>query len=142
MRNPTVSADGRFVAFETEFGFAADDNNGTWDVYLKDMQTGELELVSRSADGELGDGASHGASISDDGRLIAFRSAAGNLVDDDGNGDGFDIFVKNLETGALQRFEVLDDGGGNFEPAGAVAVGRRPVSSPTSTRSARPATAR
>jgi Tol biopolymer transport system component len=115
MLNPTVSADGRFVAFETEFNFAADDNNGTWDVYLKDMQTGELQLISRSADGALGDGASHGASLSDDGRLIAFRSAASNLVDDDGNGDGFDIFVKNLETGALQRFEVLDDGGGNFD---------------------------
>jgi Tol biopolymer transport system component len=115
MLNPTVSADGRFVAFETTFAFAGDDNNGTWDVYLKDMSTGSLELISRSADGTLGDGASHGASISDDGRLIAFRSAASNLVDDDGNGDGFDIFVKNLDTGVLQRFEVLDDGGGNFE---------------------------
>ena len=114
MLNPTVSADGRFVAFETEFGFAPDDFNGTWDIYLKDMQTGDLQLISRSEDGILGDGASHGASISDDGRFIAFRSAAGNLVADDGNGDGFDIFVKDVETGALQRFEVLDDGGGNW----------------------------
>jgi Ca2+-binding RTX toxin-like protein len=114
MLNPTVSADGRFVAFETEFGFAPDDTNGTWDIYLKDMQTGELQLISRSEAGILGDGASHGASISDDGRFIAFRSAAGNLVDDDGNGDSFDIFVKDVQTGALQRFEVLDDGGGNW----------------------------
>ena len=114
MRNATVSGDGRFVAFETEFGMVDGDTNGTWDIYLKDMQTGELQLVSESEAGILGDGASHGASISDDGRLIAFRSAAGNLVDDDGNGDGFDIFVKNVETGALQRFEVLDDGGGDF----------------------------
>lgn len=115
MLNPTVSGDGRYVAFETEFAFSADDSNGTWDIYLKDMQTGELELVSRSADGALGDGASHGASLSDDGRLLAFRSAAANLVDADGNGDGFDVFVKNLDTGAIQRFEVLDDGGGDFE---------------------------
>ena len=77
-------------------------------------RTGDLQLISRSQDGTLGDGASHGASISDDGRFIAFRSAAGNLVADDGNGDGFDIFVKDVETGALQRFEVLDDGGGNW----------------------------
>jgi Tol biopolymer transport system component len=115
MLNPTVSGDGRYVAFETEFAFTGDDTNGTWDVYLKDMQTGELELVSRSADGALGDGASHGASLSADGHLLAFRSAAANLVDDDGNGAGFDIFVKNLDTGAIQRFEVLDDGGGNFD---------------------------
>jgi Tol biopolymer transport system component len=114
MRNPTVSADGRYVAFETKWAFAADDDNDSWDVYLKDMQTGELELISRSADGELGDGTSHGASISADGRTIAFRSAAGNLVDDDGNGSGFDVFVKDLETGVLQRFEVLDDGGANL----------------------------
>jgi Tol biopolymer transport system component len=114
MRNATVSGDGRFVAFETEFGMVDGDTNGTWDIYLKDMQTGELQLVSESEAGILGDGASHGASISDDGRLIAFRSAAGNLVDGDGNGDGFDVFVKNVETGALQRFEVLDDGGGNW----------------------------
>ena len=115
MLNPTVSADGRYVAFETEFAFTSDDVNDTWDIYLKDMDTGELELISTSADGTLGDGASHGASISDDGRVIAFRSAAGNLVDDDGNGAGFDVFVKNLDSGAIQRFEVLDDGGGNFE---------------------------
>jgi Tol biopolymer transport system component len=114
MRNATVSEDGRFVAFETEFGMVTGDTNGTWDIYLKDMQTGDLQLVSESEAGILGDGASHGASISDDGRLIAFRSAAGNLVADDGNGDGFDVFVKNLETGALQRFEVLDDGGGTW----------------------------
>jgi Tol biopolymer transport system component len=114
MRNATVSGDGRFVAFETEFGMVEGDTNGTWDVYLKDMQTGALQLISESEAGALGDGASHGASISDDGRLIAFRSAAGNLVGDDGNGAGFDIFVKNVETGALQRFEVLDDGGGDW----------------------------
>ena len=113
MLNPTVSADGRFVAFETAFGFTPDDTNGTWDIYLKDLQTGTLELISRSEAGVLGDGASHGASISDDGRFIAFRSAASNLVDDDGNGAGFDIFVKDVQTGALQYFEVLDDGGGN-----------------------------
>jgi Tol biopolymer transport system component len=114
MLNPTVSADGRFVAFETEFGMLSDDTNGTWDVYLKDLQTGELQLISQSEAGILGDGASHGASISDDGRFIAFRSAASNLVDDDGNGAGFDIFVKDVQTGALQYFEVLDDGGGNW----------------------------
>jgi len=55
MLNPTVSADGRFVAFETEFGFAPDDFNGTWDIYLKDMQTGDLQLISRSQDGTLGE---------------------------------------------------------------------------------------
>jgi Tol biopolymer transport system component len=114
MLNPTVSADGRFVAFETEFGMLSDDTNGTWDVYLKDMQTGELQLISQSEAGVLGDGASHGASISDDGRFIAFRSAASNLVEDDGNGAGFDILVKDVQTGALQYFEVLDDGGGNW----------------------------
>ncbi|HSA80912.1 MAG TPA: type I secretion C-terminal target domain-containing protein [Geminicoccaceae bacterium] len=112
MLNPTVSADGRFVAFETEFGFTPDDSNGTWDIYLKDLQTGTLELISQSEAGVLGNGASHGASISDDGRFVAFRSAASNLVDNDGNGAGFDVFVKDVQTGALQYFEVLDDGGG------------------------------
>jgi Tol biopolymer transport system component len=115
MRNATVSGDGRYVAFETAFNLDGNDFNQTWDVYLKDMQDGTLELVSKSDDGIFGNGASHGASLSDDGRYIAFRSSASNLVDDDGNGAGFDVFVKDLQTGALQRFEVLDDGGGNFD---------------------------
>jgi Tol biopolymer transport system component len=114
MRNATVSGDGRFVAFETEYSMLDGDTNESWDVYLKDMVTGELSLVSMSQGGDVGNGDSHGASISDDGRYIAFRSAAGNLVDGDADG-GFDIFVKDLQTGALQRFEVLDDGGGNFD---------------------------
>jgi len=115
MRNATVSGDGRYVAFETEHGMLDGDTNGSWDVYLKDMQTGELRVVSTSEADALGNGDSHGASISDDGRYIAFRSSASNLVEDDGNGAGFDIFVKDTQTGALQRFEVLDDGGGNFD---------------------------
>jgi Tol biopolymer transport system component len=114
MHNATVSGDGRFVAFETEYSMLDGDTNESWDVYLKDMVTGELSLVSTSQGGDVGNGDSHGASISDDGRYIAFRSAAGNLVDGDADG-GFDIFVKDLQTGALQRFEVLDDGGGNFD---------------------------
>ena len=105
-----VSADGRFVAFSSaSTNLVADDTNGKTDVFLKDMQTGAVKLVSAGADGSQGDDDSDAPSISADGRLVAFRSLASTLVPGDTNGKT-DVFLKDTQTGALTRVSTSAEG--------------------------------
>ncbi|MBM0126614.1 TolB family protein [Pimelobacter simplex] len=78
--DPSISADGRFVVFES---FAADllpgGNNGVWQVYLWDRTTDALTLISHRADGTPGLGHSKDPVVSADGRYVAFVSGANQL---------------------------------------------------------------
>ena len=76
-----ISADGRFVTFEsTADNLVPGDTNGTEDVFVRDRQLGTTELVSAAWIGGSADDTSHGGSISDDGRAVAFYSFASDLV--------------------------------------------------------------
>jgi Tol biopolymer transport system component len=105
---PTISGNGRFVAFQSTARFVVEDFDNAPDIYLKDLQTGELTLVTINDNGIKSDGASFSPSISDDGRFIAFRSAASNLVAGDDNGRP-DIFVADADTGQFQRIALESD---------------------------------
>ena len=109
--NATISGNGRFVAFQSAASFVVEDFDDAPDIYLKDLQTGELTLVTINDDGIKANGASFTPSISDDGRFIAFRSAADNLVAGDDNGRP-DIFVADTETGQFQRIALESDTSG------------------------------
>jgi Tol biopolymer transport system component len=99
--NPSISADGRYVAFNSDASnLVSGDTNGTTDVFVRDLQTGSVTLVSSSSSGTQGNNISSFASISADGRYVAFDSAASNLVSGDTNGT-FDVFVKDLQTGSV-----------------------------------------
>lgn len=107
---PTLSADGRYVAFEFwGSNLSANDTNNAPDIFVRDTKTRTTTLVSRASDGTQGDNQSRYASISGDGRLIAFQSMASNFDTGDTNGD-FDVFVKNLRTGVLTRENVTPQG--------------------------------
>ena len=107
---PSISADGRFVAFESQAGDLVDgDTNGTYDVFVHDRHTGDTTRVSVASDGTQGNGHSQYPSISADGRLVAFHSAARNLVTDDTNGT-FDVFVHDRQAGDTARVSVTSDG--------------------------------
>jgi Tol biopolymer transport system component len=96
---PSISADGRFVAFNSyATNLVPADTNGTFDVFVRDLVTGRTRLVSRNSAGAKGNGASFDPSISADGRFVAFDSNATNLVPADTNGDS-DVFVRDLVTG-------------------------------------------
>src|SRR5437870_4266363 len=71
--------------------------------------TATTERVSVASDGTQGNGASDGAAISGDGRFVAFRSSASNLVPGDTNGT-FDVFVHDRQTGETVRASVASDG--------------------------------
>lgn len=108
--NASLSADGRYVCFESyASNLVAGDSNANSDVFVKDRVTGAVTLVSQTADGTIGNSFSGNATISNDGRYVAFYSAASNLVDGDRNG-WYDVFVKDLRTGALERLGIGPDG--------------------------------
>jgi Tol biopolymer transport system component len=101
-----ISADGRFVAFESiATNLVAGDSGGHRDVFVRDRQDGTTEAVSRSTGGDLGDGDSQEASISADGRYVAFDSAATNLVADDTNARD-DVFLRDRDAGTTERVSV------------------------------------
>ncbi|MFS8499377.1 MAG: hypothetical protein FWJ70_14305, partial [Micromonosporaceae bacterium] len=87
---------------------------------VHDRLTGVTERVSVASDGAPGDANSFSASVSADGRYVAFDSGATNLVADDTNGFR-DVFVHDRETGVTQRVSVTSDGtqgnGTTSEPA-------------------------
>ena len=109
---PSLSLDGRYVAF---FSFASNlvpgDTNNRGHVFIRDRQTGVTERVSLTAsDGQANGSESFHASISDDGRYVAFASEAGNLVPGDTNGTQ-DVFVRDRQAGTTERVSVDSSGG-------------------------------
>jgi len=125
--DPSLSADGRYVAFWSQAtNLVLADTNSTDDVFVHDRQTGTTVRVSVHSSGTEGNGQSRDASISGDGRYVAFDSSASNLVDEDTN-DWMDVFVHDRQTGATARVSVPNladqptlgneaDGGG-FDPS-------------------------
>ena len=106
---PTISADGRHVAFESEAtNLVGGDTKGKRDIFFRDTQTGQTTRVSvRSITGTEANGDSYGPSISSDGRYVAFQSKATNLVEgSDANGGDPDIFVHDRDTGQTTRVSV------------------------------------
>jgi Tol biopolymer transport system component len=107
---PDISADGRYVVFESlATNLVISDTNNTEDVFLRDRQIGITTRVSVSSTGEQGNSYSDSASISADGRYIAFTSNANNLVASDTNNRP-DIFVHDRITGVTERVSVNSQG--------------------------------
>jgi Tol biopolymer transport system component len=103
---PSISADGRFVAFESfATNLVAGDGNGTIDVFVRDRLAGTTELVSLATGGAQGNSSSYFPSISADGRLVGFTSSASNLVAGDTNGVT-DAFVRDRQAGATARIDL------------------------------------
>jgi len=97
---PAISGDGRYVAFESRgTNLVPEAKSDLIQIFVKDMQTGTVTLVSRAdgAAGAVGDGHSFEPSISADGRYVAFRSSARNLSPDDVAFN--DVYVRDLVAG-------------------------------------------
>jgi len=111
---PSLSADGRYVAFVSRAGNLVDnDTNDTVDIFVHDCQTGKTSRVSVASDGAQGNGESWLPSISADGCYVCFASHATNLVPDDTNGAP-DVFVHDRQTGQTKRVSVSsEDAQGN-----------------------------
>ena len=94
---PTISADGRYVAFTSAAtNLAPIVGGGGTQVFLRDTQTNQTILVSRDTLGNAGNGASSQPAISADGRYVAFTSAATNLASIAG-GSGTQVFLRDTQ---------------------------------------------
>jgi Tol biopolymer transport system component len=101
-----ISADGRFITYRSNAtNLVSGDTNDTDDVFVFDTQTLRTSRVSVANGDVQGDGMSDWPTISADGRYVAFRSAASNLVPGDTNGAD-DTFVRDLVAGTTTRVSV------------------------------------
>jgi hypothetical protein len=107
----SLSADGRFVAFESlATNLAALDIDTASDIFLRDRQTGTTTLVSQTSAGQLGSGSigSNRPAISGNGQFVVFESSR-VLEASDTNNTG-DIYLRNLSAGTTVRVNTSATG--------------------------------
>jgi Tol biopolymer transport system component len=99
--DPSISGDGRYVAFTSSAGdLVANGLNSEQNVYIRDLQAGTTALVSVSTDGiHPGNANSYSPIISADGRYVLFHSMASNLAS--GSFTGENLFLRDLQTGTI-----------------------------------------
>ncbi|WP_419195028.1 SdrD B-like domain-containing protein [Novipirellula herctigrandis] len=113
-RNVSISGDGRYVVFRSfASNLSAMDSNGTWNIYVRDRQLETTTLVSsapasQTSGEQVGNSYSYNPKISRDGSVVTFWSNSSNLIDGDTNGQ-FDVFLKNMQTGTIERINVDSD---------------------------------
>jgi len=84
-----------------------------WDVHVLHRSTGRWTPGALTRDGRTPNLGSRWARLSADGRLLAFVSAASDIVPDDTNGMD-DLFLRDLETGAVERVSRPEAGGNDM----------------------------
>jgi Tol biopolymer transport system component len=105
-----MSADGRYIAYESwSTNLVTGDTNNTGDVFVYDTLTATTVRASLGAGGAQSNGASMQASISNDGRYVAFNSVASNLVTGDTN-LRIDTFRRDVVAGTTVRVSVTNAG--------------------------------
>ncbi len=95
---PSISENGNFVAFESAATNLGMNASATSQIFRKNMTDGSVSVVSANAAGEAGNGDSRNASLSWDGRFVAFDSTATNLV---AGVSGRQVYLKDLSTSAI-----------------------------------------
>jgi Tol biopolymer transport system component len=118
---PSISGDGRYVAFESaSSNLAPGDTNGVGDIFVHDRQTGATKRVSVDSAGVEANDWSLDSCISADGRFVAFYTEASNLVVGDTN-NAQDLFVHDCQTATTERVSVDSAGtqgdGNSFWPS-------------------------
>ncbi len=108
--NPSISADGRYVVFESaDDALVTMDNNGFKDIFLRDRQNGTTTLVSQNTAGTVGDGPSSDAMISADGNWVVFISQANNFSNNAVSGHPR-AYIRDLTQGTTElAFPLLVD---------------------------------
>jgi len=108
--NPAISADGRHVVFTSgDGGLVPGDIDGPQDVFVRDLNSWDIERVSVSTAGGESNERNGVAAISSDGSVVAWWSRADNLVEGDDNGLD-DIFVRDRAAGTTRRVNVSSAG--------------------------------
>lgn len=105
-----ISADGNIVVFSSQASnLVPGDTNGQFDIFVKNISTGQINLISKDASNNLANGYCDFPGISADGNVIAFVSTASNLVPGDTNSRN-DVFWYNRTTGEMRLISKANDG--------------------------------
>ena len=119
---PRISADGSTVAFASvATSLVVGDSNGVVDVFAAAVSTGAVSLISRGVDSSPGNGASTLPAVSADGRFVAFRTAATNIVAGDTD-SATDIAVTDRDTGSTEYASVTTAGDPMTTDAGSPSI--------------------
>ena len=109
---PSISQDGRYVAFVSDSGGLVAGDGARSGVYWRDMQTGETRVVDVRAGASTSDGSGMNPRISADGRFVAFDSDATDLPGGELNGRAIDVFRKDMADGSVVLVSRAADGSG------------------------------
>jgi Tol biopolymer transport system component len=93
--DPSISSDGWLVAFVSSSSNLVTSVSGQ-QIYVRDRQTGQTTVVSKSSAGIIGDGTSSAPAISADGRYVAYASTSTNLIS---GVNGMQIYLHDREMG-------------------------------------------
>ncbi|MCC6406744.1 MAG: PD40 domain-containing protein [Planctomycetes bacterium] len=108
--HPCFTGDARAIVFESSAtNLVTGDSNAATDVFVKDVVTDAVELVSVSSSGAQADAACVRPRISSDGRWVCFVGLATNLVPGDTNGMS-DVFLRDRSLGTTERVSVTASG--------------------------------
>jgi hypothetical protein len=95
---PAISGDGKSVAFESySSNLVPDDKNGARDIFIWQSATNKIERISVAKDGKDANAESYEASVSGDGNLIAFTSAAENISKTKKGTSNNNVFLRDLK---------------------------------------------
>jgi hypothetical protein len=104
-----ISANGRYVVFDSYSGNLSSKDGDPSDVFLRDVTAGKTYLASIGHDGSPADDSSTTAAVSDDGRFVTFQSDADNLITGDGNHHQ-DVFRYDRTAHTTTRLSVSTGG--------------------------------
>lgn len=93
-----------FLSLGSNLG--ANDNNSSYDIFVRDLTTGTTTLHSRTPSGEAAMYGANYGSLDSSGRYLAFSSNSNDLLMGDNNGNLFDVFIKDLQTGIIEKLET------------------------------------
>ena len=105
-----ISDDGRFVVFESRAtNLDPDYSNQTFDVFLRDRQSGTTKVIAIASDGTYGNDESTAPAISPDGRFVTYVSYSTNLVPGGESGTSY-IYLHDRDTGVTERVSLTSSG--------------------------------
>jgi hypothetical protein len=107
--DPTLSADGTLVAFQSDGTNLVPGFAGIRHGYVRNLLTGVTTVVNQTPTGEESIRGIIQMKLAAGGRYVVFSSLADDLVADDSNGS-MDVFLRDLQTGTTRRLSLLQDG--------------------------------
>jgi len=118
---PAISGDGKTVVFESySTNLVEGDKNGYRDIFVWYSATGKIQTVSVGEKGIAANAESYEASVSGDGNLIAFTSAAGNISAVEKDVSNNNVFLRDmlLDTTIMISIDPkTKKGGGGSKPS-------------------------